>query len=62
MECGEIRKDFGNVECQTGKWKRELKEWEELKSAELGLTEATGMRAGLSEVKLSMCLWVGAGK
>lgn len=50
------------MECQTGKWKRELKEWEGLKSAELGLTEATGMRAGLSEVKRSMCRWVGAGK
>lgn len=38
----------------TGKQKRELREREKLKSTEVGLREAAGMRARLCEEKLSM--------
>lgn len=61
LECGKIRKDFGSVECETGKQKRELRERERLKFTEVGLMEAARMRARLCEGKLSMFVQVGAG-
>lgn len=39
---------------ETAKQKRELREREKLKSTEVGLREAAGMRARLCEGKLSM--------
>lgn len=43
------------MDYKTGKQKRQLREREKLKSTEVGLTEATDMRAGLYNVMLNVC-------
>lgn len=48
------------MDYKTGKQKRQLREREKLKSTEVGLTEATDMRAGLYNVMLNVVVKVGA--
>lgn len=55
LEYVKIRKEFGNVECETEKLKRGLREREKLKSTVVAQIEAAEMRAGLREEKLNMC-------